>query len=471
MKIPGVWPVVLRDGRELTLTDPVLSVPAFEKLLEPFLDRDFLFARETDYRMTCSIFAPLTDVLDRANLEPHLVHSVLLTGGSSLIPQVRDAVAGFFAGSHLLTFSDALTSQTAVARGAAWHALALALTGRGVVEPVCGDRIAIQTTSGPVELIPQGSRLPFPSADGWAENHALAIPETSLVNPLELRIELVGSESRVVGSETWEINEIVTRSTPLALSYRLDANQDLRVRLAIEHGPWHEMTFENPLTNVVNPSSKRARILKLEREIAEESLPEAKLVENTQTIAGLYSDLGLRQKALDVLRRLLRDRGGADPGLLLQLGIASGELGDHAREEKFYLECARISCWSSPLFNLALSRHRRRLYREAMTSIDEAIARDPEPAAWILKAAIAKSLGEPHTEPLKTGMDLFAPVASLDDWPLGWLLFGATLSNDTALADQARAEQRRRLQTASVPTPLGRLPDVAPAVQRVSAPN
>ena len=272
VKIPGVWPVVLRDGRELTLTDPVLSVPAFEKLLEPFLDRDFLFARETDYRMTCSIFAPLTDVLDRANLEPHLVHSVLLTGGSSLIPQVRDAVAGFFAGSHLLTFSDALTSQTAVARGAAWHALALALTGRGVVEPVCGDRIAIQTTSGPVELIPQGSRLPFPSADGWAENHALAIPETSLVNPLELRIELVGSENRVFGSEIWKINDIVTRSTPLRLSYRMDANQDLHVRLAIEDGPLHEATFENPLTHVVNPSSKRARILKLEKEIAQPSL-------------------------------------------------------------------------------------------------------------------------------------------------------------------------------------------------------
>ena len=221
----------------------------------------------------------------------------------------------------------------------------------------------------------------------------------------------MGSENRVFGSEIWKINDIVTRSTPLRLSYRMDANQDLHVRLAIEDGPLHEATFENPLTHVVNPSSKRARILKLEKEIAEESLPETKLVENTKTIASLYSDLGLREKARDVLRRLLRDRGGADAGLLLRLGHASGELGDHVREEKFYLEGARISHWSGPLFSLALSRHRRRLYREAMTSIDEAIARDPEPPAYVLKAAIAKDLGEPYAEPLKTGMDLFAPVA------------------------------------------------------------
>src|SRR5262249_22208703 len=147
-------------------------------------------------------------------------------------------------------------------------------------------------------------------------------------------IELVGSGSRVAGSEIWKIDDTVTRSTPIALSYRLDANQDLHVRIAIKRGSWHEMRFENPLTNVVNPNTKRAQILKLEREIVEKPLPEAKLVEKTQTIAGLYSDLGQREKARDVLRRLLRDRGGEDPGLLLQLGIASGGLGDYARQEK-----------------------------------------------------------------------------------------------------------------------------------------
>lgn len=471
VRLRGSWPVSLRDGRELTLSDPALSLAAFEKLLEPFLDRDFLFARETDYRMTCSIFAPLTEVLDRVNLDPHLVHSVLLTGGSSLIPQVRDAVAGFFAGSHLLSTDDAITSQTAVARGAAWHALSLALFGRGVVEPVCRDRIAIQTTSGPVELIPQDSGLPFPSSDGWAENHALVIPETSLEDPLELRIELVGSEDRAFGSEIWRVDDILPRSTPLRLSYRMDANQDLHVRLAIEDGPLREMTFENPLTHVVNPSSKRARILKLEKEIARPELPEAKLVENTKAIASLYSDLGQREKALDVLRRVLRDRGGADAGLLLQIGITSGELGDHAREEKFFLQSARVSRWSAPLFNLALSRRRRGLYREAMTSIDEAIARNPEPPAWVLKADIAKALGEPHAEPLKTGMGLFAPATFLDDWQLGWYLFGATLSNDPALAERARTEQRRRLQTTSPPSPRGVLPEMAPAIQRMSAMN
>jgi hypothetical protein len=65
-------------------------------------------------------------------------------------------------------------------------------------------------------------------------------------------------------------------------------------------------------------------------------------------------------------------------------------------------------------------------------------------------------------------MDLFAPVGSLDDWQLGWYLFGATLSSDPAMAEQARAEQRRRLQATSAPSPNGVLPKVAPAIQRVS---
>ncbi len=467
VKIPGVFPVRLSDGSRLTLTDPALSVDAFEKLLGPFLDRDFLYARETDYRMTCSIFAPLTEVLDRAGLDPHQVHCVLLAGGSSQVPQIREAVGAFFASAHLLSFGSALSAQTAVARGAAWHAFALALTGRGVVEPVCGDRIAIQTTSGAVELVPSGSPLPFPSADGWAHHLGLALPRPSFPAPLELRIELVGSENRPLGSEIWTIREPANRSAPLAVSYRLDANQDLHVRLSVEDGPWREMLFENPLTNLVNPGSKRARILELERKVTREALPEPDRVDTTTEIASLYGELGMREKAVDVLRRLLREMGGADAGLLVDLARAYGSLGDHARQEKCLLESARIAPrWSTPAFNLAVARHRRGLDRDALEDVEEAIAREAEGPAWVLKAEIERALDEPFEDSLRTGMKMFDPVSVLNDWELFWFQRGAALRARPDQVELARAERRRRLQAEDEAPPRGVLPELAPALRR-----
>ena len=65
-------------------------------MLKPFLDQDFLYARETEYRMTCSVFAPLQDALDRGSIEKEQVDFCLAVGGSSLIPQVFDGIKSFF---------------------------------------------------------------------------------------------------------------------------------------------------------------------------------------------------------------------------------------------------------------------------------------------------------------------------------------------------------------------------------------
>ena len=78
------------------------------------------------------------------------------------------------------------------------------------------------------------------------------------------------------------------------------------------------------------------------------------------------------------------------------------------------------------------------------------------------------TLPDAGSTPAASTNSLWPILASLDDWELGWFLFGATLSNNTALADQARAEQRRRIQTTSAPSPRGVLPEVAPAIQRVT---
>jgi len=73
---PGVYNCKLRE-KTFSLKTPKLTAKQFEDLLEDFLDTYLLYTRETEYRMTCSIFAPLQDALDRSHLSPEDILSIL----------------------------------------------------------------------------------------------------------------------------------------------------------------------------------------------------------------------------------------------------------------------------------------------------------------------------------------------------------------------------------------------------------
>ena len=193
-----------------------MSAAQFEELLKPFLDCDLLYARETEYRLTCSVFAPLQDALDRSGLGPKDVDYCRRVGGSSLIPQVQDAVRSYFTKTRLLTYEDRDSFQVAVARGAAYHALALELFGRGLVKPVANDAIEIRSAAGLVPLIPKGAELPYPPDGSYRTNRDLAVPQTTLTGSCDLRVELVaGEEERLLFSGMWKIPGLINQGAPL----------------------------------------------------------------------------------------------------------------------------------------------------------------------------------------------------------------------------------------------------------------
>ena len=473
--VVGLHPCRFADGREYLLHAPTLDAAQFEKLLEPFLDDDLLYPKEDEYRSTLSVFAPIEDAVFRSQLSRRQIHACLLVGGSSLIPQVVDAVAAYFPNAALLHERDPQVVQGAVARGAALHAMSLAMTGRGVIVPVTGDSISIRTTSGLVPLVGRGTPLPFPPGGGWASNTDLSIPETRISHALMLRVELADSGDRPLMVKTAEIPGPLVQGQRLRFSYRMDENQDLNCRVALDGDPDRgEWPFrqENPLSNVVNPQVKRQRLLEIEETLRTENPQPEKAEKLTEEAATLYGKLGLREKALSIWKHLLARRSG-DPVILNKMGILAGEMGDLERQEKFYREAAAADrTWGIPLFNLALAKQRIRP-AEALAAIDEAIKRERSAPFRVLRSELRATLKDPAgaERDVLEAIVAFGVVGKQSDWELSWYLRACKLAGDEALRLVAEAEQRSRRDAgkkpdAPIPPPDGLLPDVAPALAR-----
>lgn len=460
--LPGVFPdggnpLQTEEDRRISLRSPRLTAEQFEKVLEPFLDEDLLYPREDQYRATCSIFGPLEDAVDRSGLSRSGIDCVLLLGGSCLIPQVAGAVQAFFKDVEFLSFPDKTAIQTAVARGAAYQALALEVFGRGLVEPVCNETVCIRTQSGLSELIPMGAPVPYPGNGKWGKNQTLAVPETRLDEPLPLRVEIVDADERLVFRKNWQIDSFVSKGDPIVLEYRMDENQVLHLRMYLaedgQAGAFEE-SVENPLTNVVNPEPKRLKILEIEAELQNvRTIPKKQRLLKMETAAGLYEDLGDEEKALAVLKRVLRARNGKDSGTLNKMGIISGAMGDRKRQDKFYREAARVSTSSAPHFNLALAQRERGETGKAAETLEQAIEREKAAPYLVLKAKLAEDAGDSKKvkKCLKEAFQVFEPVSELSDWELGWYISAAKMAGDDKKFKKAEKERKLRVSGKNEP--------------------
>lgn len=471
---PGVWPCPCPGHPELALRSPRLSAARFDEILRPFLDTEFLYARETEYYLTCSIFAPVQDAIDRAGLSRDEIDCCLLVGGSSLIPQVRRAMQRFLPGSRLLMHGDRESTQVAVARGAAYHALALAVCGQGLVRPVAADDIALRVATGLFTLVPRGAPLPYPSDDGWIEHAQLVVPESCTFGSIPLRVEAVaGGDERPVLAARWDIPGPVRRGESLRLRVRLDANQVLHLELTLRDRPGSApfaCRIEHPLTVVVNPNATRQRIDEVEEDLRTNRIPAHRVAATIRALADDYAEIGQIDKAIDYLQQALR-RSGPDAETLNQLGCLYGRKQDWQRQETAYREAFRVAPhWAGPLFNLALAQYHRQQYDAALQTIEQALRVERCPPYAVLQAMILEQrrATERARQAVREALGGFGPVAALSDWELGWLITAARMAGDRELAERGLAEQRARQRRGGQPPPAadGFLPELAPAVRK-----
>jgi molecular chaperone DnaK len=432
------------------LSNPSLSAGELERLLAPFLDADFLFARETEFRLTQSIFAPLQDAIDRADRDPSDVDLCLMVGGSTLIPQVRNGVRAFFPNSRLVFSDDGLEAKLCVSRGAAWNAAVKGLTGRPLIEPVLHDGIVLLTSDGkPNPLIPSRTSLPFPE-DGSFLQERLKVPAAASA-VRELRFEVVGQEDRQhIFDEVLQLPEDIAPGAEILLEYRVTGGKQFECRayLAARPSVMLEKTIENPLVNIANPNATQLKIEEAEEKLRLRKGGTARDRDTYVKLARLYAELNQRERALDMLRAAQSRLLSPDPAILNLQGIYFAELGDLDRAEKAYLEADRIAPeWGGPLFNLALAYRNAGRHAEALETIDKAALKADFRGPYIaFKAMCQQSLGSPE-EAVKTAAEAlrkFTPPGGMDDWELGWFLTAARMAGDESACRHAEKEYQTR---------------------------
>ncbi|HZK44241.1 MAG TPA: Hsp70 family protein [Syntrophomonadaceae bacterium] len=461
--LPGTYKCLLKD-RTLLLNAPSLTAAQFEKLLEPFIDQDLLYPRESEYFMTCSIFAPLTDALDRCNMESSDIDYCLLVGGSSLISQVQQVVGDFFTNATIWNYPSIEATQSTVARGAVYYAFAKEVFGKGLVELTCHDTIYIRTKEGVQVLVPKGVALPYPGDGSWTQLDTLSIPKTTNQGLFYIRLEIIaGDEQRQLCTRIWPIEAPVKKGQPILLEYRFDENQTLNMKVSMPEidQQRYDFNIEKPLTNVVNPQPTRQKIYEIEEELKTGGLGREEMLNKMVDLADKYADLDQYDKALDFLKKVLLNRG-EDYSLLNKMGIYSGERGDYSAQKKYYLEAARVSSWDGAFFNLALSQKQRKEYEEALESINAALDREYRMPSLVLKAQIIKQLNcdEEAFSLLEEAMEEGKTVELLSDWELGWFMAGAKMSGDHEKYNAARKEKDcRKLTTKTEEGEGGFLPD------------
>lgn len=466
-------PLQVRN-RTFTLNAPQLSGRQFASVLRPFLDVETLCAFETEYYLTNSIFTPLKDALNRAGLDSSVVSMVLMVGGSSLIPHVQDAVKRYFKSATILAHDSPDRLQTAVARGAAFHAYILELYGKPLFRPVAHDSICVRSTSGLHELVRKGEVLSPQTDDCWSTFDGLVIARTELTKETLLRLELVaGEEERLLYRDLWRIPPPVNKGDHLRLEYRFNQNQIFEFRMgladwtpdeATRHRFQHEI--ENPLTHVVNPQSIRLQIDEIEEEIRTRAVPNAQIPEKVVEAAELYAELGQTEKAISYLNKALQTRGRADSAILHRLGLHYGEIGDYERQADHYRKAAQADRRASgSLFNLALAQWGRREFNAALETLDDLEERLVDGPGLTLRALVLDALGRSDSrDVLGRAVGKFAPLPQQSEWELFWFQKAAELKGDVALKSDILAERSSRKKQTGAAEVAGELPAMKPSI-------
>jgi molecular chaperone DnaK (HSP70) len=452
----GEYEVVVADS-SYWIDSPVLGFATFQRILSTFIDPEPPPESSDEYVQRGSIFSPIRHALYQARLDAEEIDGIVLAGGSSLIPQVQDALRSRFTNAVLLSCGSGEELQGAIARGAALQALAIAATGKPLLEPVASAAVGVSTNQGWQELVPAGARLP---AKSGAPIRFFA-PHDSPRRNVEICIE-VGDGSRISGRSIWALPAPVRMGEALDLTWQLDENQCLVLQLVrredADTEPFRHH-FIAPISHIDQGHVARCRMLEREQAVRDGRVEKSELGAAFTQIAKDAKTLGENEKALHFLSLAIMEQG-ATQYLLNLRGLYRENVGDKEGAEQSYRAAGECD---SALFNMALMQTRENRHDEALASIEQCIEITPSREHTVLKAQILEKLGKPQDARLLyvDAVDGVIDPQDCEDWQLYWLLKAARVTGRNELVSAIETEQKQRSVRTKQVGRQGALPDRA----------
>ena len=413
----------------LQLNEPSLTLGEVKPSVDRFLNSAWIQQQEGEYFQATSIFAPINDVLGRAEWTKDHIDHILLVGGSSLYYGVSDALTKSFPNSNLLTYADPLDAQRCVGRGAAIQALLLTAYGDSPLKSTLGDALTVKTSTGYKELIEANAALPFPSDGGW-----LQIPNLVVGDNVSKIVFTFNVGDRTLETESLMLPDGVVPGAQIDLSIRVDENQHFQI-LAKVAGIEVNIQLDNPFSVAANPNADRDKILDLEEQVLQAETEE-KRATLIGEIAALHHGLGERERARQLFEGLLANAEGNRVGTILhRLGLICGEMKDVDAQVAYYRQAISMGFVEGVAFNLALQLDEDGNHEEALQIIDAAIEKRKQGSDNSLRGKILKKLARPleATEAFQACVDAFPKIEKLKPFDLYWLTKAARETNNDEL--------------------------------------
>ena len=394
-----------------------LTLGEVQPAIDRFLNAAWIRPQEGEYFQATSIFAPINDVIGRAEWTKDHVDHILLVGGSSLYYGVSDALARSFPNANLLTYADPLDAQRCVGRGAAIQALLLTAYGESPLKSTLGDQLTINTSTGYKELIAANATLPFPSGGGMYGISNLTVGANTSEVVFKFKVG-----DRVLETVALRLPQGVNAGTPIALAIQVDENQHFKI-IANVAGLEEIIQLDNPFSVSANPNADRDKILELEEKVLAADT-ESKRATIIGEIALLHHGLGERERARQLFEGLLANAEGNRVGTILhRLGFICGEMKDVDAQVAYYRQALSMGFSDGIAFNLALQLDDDGNHEEALEIIEAAMEKRKEGADNALRGLILKNLKRPleATEAFQVCIEAFPKIDDLKPFDLGWL--------------------------------------------------
>jgi molecular chaperone DnaK (HSP70) len=244
-------------------TQGEMTFPEFELTVDAFL------STKTDGRLEMadgylvgSVFAPVFNALEKAQLKPEDIDVVLLNGGSSRNPLVSHAFreSSSFAGTEIIESPDL---DLAVARGATMHCYYKHHHSFEPITPIVTSEIGLVTHGEHFEsLVPAGTRLPFP-ADGKFKRYSdcFWLPKDGMTQ-VHFPVYSGGGNNRQLAQTIhMSLPPQTKRGEPVIVELHIDSNKvmNFRAYLATYPSAPLELKLENPLAmRLPNPPERCA---------------------------------------------------------------------------------------------------------------------------------------------------------------------------------------------------------------------